>query len=155
SPSGPTGCCVLRSRHYRKPRRGHVNSWSRSGSVEPGVSAQPGLPDVGLVADGGAPFTPDDRRAEEQRIVDERRLDAWAGRRGVLESLVDVALPLAIDQRLEPADAGGDVAQLARRHRLLCEVDDVQGDPPLLEPALGLAGLRALLGAEQLNVHAG
>src|SRR6185312_8959023 len=90
-----------------------------------------------------------------ERVVDQRLLDARAGRRRVLEALVEVALPLAVDERLHAPDAGGDVPQLAGRHPFLREVDDVQGHAALLEPALGLARLGALLGAEELHDHAG
>src|SRR5204863_9557025 len=69
----------------------------------------------------------------------------------VLQSLVDVSLAAAIDQRLEAADARRDVAQLAGRHRFLAEVDDVRFHAALLEKALGSARFVAFLRAEELD----
>src|SRR6185369_12004075 len=109
-------------------------------------------PDLGAVADRGAAAVAHDRRAQQQRVLDQHLLDARAGRGGVLEAALEVALPLAVDEPLGAADARGDAAHLARRHPLARKVDGVELDAALLEEALGLAAVGALLGAPDLHV---
>src|SRR5437868_411852 len=106
----------------------------------------PLLPDVRAISDGGAAAVAHDRRAQQQRIVEQDLLDARAGRRRVFQAAVQVALALAIDQLLQAADAGRDPPQLAGGHRLLRKVDGLKADAALLEEALALSAVSALLG---------
>src|SRR5207253_2844626 len=108
----------------------------------------PLLPDVGAESDRGAAAVAHDGRADQQRIVEQDLLDARSGGRRVLQPALEVALALAIDQLLHAAHARGDPAQLAGRHRFLREVDGLKADAALLEKALALAAVGALLGAE-------
>src|SRR5438105_2638679 len=113
-------------------------------------SREPLRPGLGRVADGGFFAVAHDRRFQEQRIVEQRLLQKAAVKRRHPEALVAEALRLAVDERIEP-HARSDGAELSRREPLLLQIDELDFDGALFEPALGLAGVSALLGAEDLD----
>ena len=77
------------------------------------------------------------------------------GSRCVLHQGQGVLVPGALVQQRVNAAAGlGHAAQLALADALVQQVDHLGPDAALLEPALGLAGIAALLRSEDLDVHA-
>src|SRR5262245_20057903 len=81
-----------------------------------------------------------ERRAQEARLG-QRALRQALGRierDAQAEGLV--ARALAIDER-PGAELVGEAPELAARRRALLEIDEVHGDPALLEEALCLAGV--------------
>src|SRR2546430_5680840 len=114
----------------------------------------PGLPGLGLVADGDVLAAPDERRPEEARL-DERLLDEALGRvAGNTEAERLERGTLAIDQR-RGAETLGEPAELAARGRTLLHVDEVHRDPALLEEALRLARLLTVGETEDLDLDHG
>src|SRR6185369_13515496 len=92
-------------------------------------------PDLGAVADRGAAAVAHDRRAQQQRVLDQHLLDARAGRGGVLEAALEVALPLAVDEALGLAAVGAllgapdlHVLEAVRAHFILSRST---GTPPI------------------------
>ena len=62
-------------------------------------------------------------------------------------------LGIGVHQLFPAAQRPGHVVKLAAAHFFFLQVDHLEFDPPLLEIALGLFGIKALAGAEDLNVH--
>src|SRR5215470_4103947 len=92
------------------------------------------------------------RRAEQARLG-QRALEQPLGRvkRDAKPERL-VARALAIDQRAGAVFLG-EASQLAARRRALLEIDEVHGDPALLEEALRLARVLAVGEAEDLRLH--
>ena len=64
-----------------------------------------------------------------------------------------VALALLVDERVQPAGGFQNAVQLAAGHTLLRQIDHLELDAALLEPALRLFGVKAFVFAENLYVH--
>ena len=113
----------------------------------------PHLPDLGLVTHGGLLAVAHDG-LHENVLVFQELLHARVGR-DVLEQRQQVlVLGFGVDERLDATGALGHARELALAHALFLEVDELVLDAALLEPALGLLRVEALLGAKNLNVHA-
>ena len=113
----------------------------------------PAFPHLGLVAHGGLLAVAHDG-LHENMLVFQQFFHARIGR-DVLEQRQQVLiLGLGVNERLDAAGALGYARELALAHALFLEVDELIINAALLEPALGLLRVEALLGAKNLNVHA-
>ena len=112
----------------------------------------PHLPDVRRIADRRLAAVAHDGHAEHLLVLEQDVLQHGGGR--VLHEGHGVGvLGLLVDERRDAADSLSHRAQLALRDALLGEVDVLESDAAFLEPALRLARVAALLGAEDLDVH--
>ena len=92
------------------------------------------------------------RQAQHLRALEQSLLALGGG--GVPDEGQRVLIAAVLVQKVvQPADGLGRAAQLAAAHGLFPEVDLLEADAALLEPALRLAGVAALFCAEDLDVH--
>lgn len=112
----------------------------------------PLLPHLGAVAYGGLSAVAHNGLAEELLVLEQlvgllALVEPFQKRQRVL------VLCVLVDELCPAAHGAADVVKLAAAHALFLHVDHLESDAALLEPPLCLFGVKALVRAENLDVH--